>query len=549
MKFPINKFKKISGDQDSTTLQHEDGHQIKVVHKFVSPKMREQMAALDKMHDNPKMMAEGGDVSSSASPEWYKDPNQIAVINAGVNSGLGSQDEIVRRPDLFAKSQEAMASHEDNQRQVDLQKQQEQIKAQEAQGLQIAERNKFRESHGLAPLPGAIEPPAPQPPAPQGMPQATPQPMPNQDPYGYGDYSKALLKGFGEQRAGIFGQANAAGLQAKEEQQALAKSQQQQQDLQSLYKGHFDQIQQRRDALTKDAMAGHVDPNHFWNDKSVPSKIATIAGLIIGGLGNSDMPIQFLKQNIERDVDAQKSNMANKFSLLNANRQDFENEKDATDMTRLMLSDQMNNSLRMAAAKATDPMAKARALEAAGKLDMQYAPLAQQIAMRKSLMNGTQQGQINPSMAIRFLVPEQQQKEAYSQLQDAQEAMSARDNALSTFDQIAKLNTVGNRSLNPIQSKAKLDALKKPLVAALSKATAGRFTETDSEFLDSLFKGVADNPQTVNLKRGQLLKLIQEKMHYPILDSYMINPAQGSRYNTQGQGVIQEGKPVFNAGK
>ena len=46
MKLPINKLKKVSSDATHTVLQHEDGHQVRVAHAPLSPKMRSQLAAL-----------------------------------------------------------------------------------------------------------------------------------------------------------------------------------------------------------------------------------------------------------------------------------------------------------------------------------------------------------------------------------------------------------------------------------------------------------------------------------------------------------------------
>src|SRR5579859_3183070 len=46
--FPLDlsQFKKVSSDKQSTTMQHKDGHQIKVVHKALSPKLRSALAEM-----------------------------------------------------------------------------------------------------------------------------------------------------------------------------------------------------------------------------------------------------------------------------------------------------------------------------------------------------------------------------------------------------------------------------------------------------------------------------------------------------------------------
>lgn len=59
---PINwsKFKKVSGDKESTTMRHEDGHEMRIAHKALSPKMRGDLAKLPSME--PQKMAMGGEV-------------------------------------------------------------------------------------------------------------------------------------------------------------------------------------------------------------------------------------------------------------------------------------------------------------------------------------------------------------------------------------------------------------------------------------------------------------------------------------------------------
>lgn len=54
----LSKFRKISVDKKSTTLRHSRGHEIKVAHSGMSPKMKEQIEAL------PVYMAEGGEVDT-----------------------------------------------------------------------------------------------------------------------------------------------------------------------------------------------------------------------------------------------------------------------------------------------------------------------------------------------------------------------------------------------------------------------------------------------------------------------------------------------------
>ena len=51
----LSRFKKVSGDKSSSTLRHAKGHEIKIAHKGVSPKMLEELTKM------PVHMADGGE--------------------------------------------------------------------------------------------------------------------------------------------------------------------------------------------------------------------------------------------------------------------------------------------------------------------------------------------------------------------------------------------------------------------------------------------------------------------------------------------------------
>jgi hypothetical protein len=146
-------------------------------------------------------------------------------------------------------------------------------------------------------------------------------------------------------------------------------------------------------------------------------RIATAIGLILGGMGGGlthqqNPALQFLNQQIDRDIDSQKQELGKKENLLNANLRQFGNLRDATDMTRVMQNDIVSMKLREAAAKAGTPAAAAAALKAAGDLDMQSAPIQAQMALRKTVMSSMGNVGQNPDQmgtmiqGMRMLSPE-----------------------------------------------------------------------------------------------------------------------------------------------
>lgn len=82
----LSKFKKVSSDKKSTTLQHPDGHTIKIAHSVLHPEMRQELDRLP-IHKASggmvKQYAEGsqdGPVSSDDQPQQQNSP---VVINVG----------------------------------------------------------------------------------------------------------------------------------------------------------------------------------------------------------------------------------------------------------------------------------------------------------------------------------------------------------------------------------------------------------------------------------------------------------------------------------
>ena len=93
-----------------------------------------------------------------------------------------------------------------------------------------------------------------------------------------------------------------------------------------------------------------------------------------------------------------------------------------------------------------------------------------------------------------------------------------------------------NGVLSPIQtSKKQVAALTTPIIAAMSKDTAGRYTESDAKALMNAMPAKGDNQQTAQMKRQQLANIFQPKMVAPTLTKWGIDPGSVGRYNNQGQ--------------
>jgi len=378
--------------------------------------------------------------------------------------------------------------------------------------------------------------------------QAPGSPPAQPDPYGFNAHEAAYNQGLESEKKGLQ-QASSAEAAVGQAQARLLGTQQAIQATQATeFQTYIKVLNTERESLMADIKNQHIDPNRFVNNMSTSSKISTALGLIASGMGSAmahqeNLAAKFLTQQIDNDINAQKSELGKKENLLSANLRQFGNMRDAMDMTRVMQSDILGNQLKQAAAQQQSPMAKANLLKALGQLEIQSAPIVSQMAMRKTLLSGASKGQIAPESVIRMVVPEHEQAGATKELKEAQTSYKARDNVLSAFDKIAEINTLSNRALSPFQSTRQIAALRDPVVASLSKETAGRFTEQDAHMLATLFPQAGDTPETLIMKRGQTNKLINEKLNFPALKKWGIDLSSTGRYDSVGNLKIVKSAP------
>lgn len=284
----------------------------------------------------------------------------------------------------------------------------------------ISQENQARTSAGLQPLPMPNVPEGQQipgsrdsPPVP-GLP-GNPPPGPPTDnaiksQQGAQDINQSVMQDPGSmiqsglnQRISAQSQLGSAqSQQAIDTQKALIDRQKAQQSALAQYQGSYNELSKELQDHMADIQNHYIDPDQYWKgDKDGNgghSKIMAGIGMILGGFNPSSKPngaTEFLKYQMDRNMDAQKQNLNAKQNLLTANLRQFGNLKDATDMTHLMQNDITQNYLQQAAAKAQSPIAKANAMNVIGQLKMDAAPVLQQFAMRRAMMNLGSNGDTN----------------------------------------------------------------------------------------------------------------------------------------------------------
>jgi hypothetical protein len=503
MKLDFSKFKHVSSDGKTTTLQHPAGHTITLTHKALSPDNQKALAALSpiskqdetpleqdqikhkmasggkiivkedkpqelgkvsvipekeqpigrvtvkdkkesaydpKFWENHKRqkMAEGGPPYTDFQPPMTQNPDiqqpqQPTEVQPASSEKPKDSSDLVAKKAIYNNIVQSLLPSSEGQRlqwgangeepqggfkphiwdaaESHYKNNQEYNKAEEAEKIQDLQKlNQSRLSAGLPAMPVPGDQPAAQSSTvPGDMPE---QPSPRQqaaqstmgkDPFLAGQ--GALEGGLNQALAGLKAGAKAEGALGEERAKQLDASINSQQAAQASFKDKYNKLDSERQAHIQDMENGHIDPEKYWDSHS---KIATGIGMILAGFNpttNPNAAINFLKFQMEQNLQAQGKNLESKNNLLKANLEQFHNLRDSTEMTRIMQNDALAHQLDKAAAKAATPMAAANAQKAAGQLRIETAPMLQQFAMRKATIDAMQEmnGQQNPGQVDHML--------------------------------------------------------------------------------------------------------------------------------------------------
>lgn len=426
----LGKFKKIASDEATTTLQHPEGHTIKVAHKSLNPKMKMQ---LDKL---PVHKAFGEDIGSSSaankessaqtlansdSPQMLQDaqpqaaapqqPQAPVTINIaaptpiaqspmldpnkpGFNGLLEPNQAIALQQEMAAKSQNPQIDPSKLSA-ADVQKLSQQVAPQDQQEIPVSAPQ----------LQAQMVPPPAQ--APRAPASSGESPM-----AGFADLTQ---KGVNLQQKAIEEQAQAtkelSAAQSGVESERVAELQDQRAKMLETQKKAADELNK----LTGEIKANEIKPQHYLENMGAVQKVRTAIGLILGGIGGGLMhqenpALKFLQSQIERDVAAQKANQDVRTSLYAHYNQYFRNSMDAEAFTRAAINDMYSHMIDQAAAESKSKQADAVRDELKGKLLQQNAFLLGSMGASQ----GGSGGSIDDTLSVMRIVNPERAKEIES---------------------------------------------------------------------------------------------------------------------------------------
>ena len=552
MKLDLSKFKMKHRDDDHATLLHPEGHEIKIAIKRLHPENRKNLESLEmhipassaKMHQgaemnsgaasqsmpmaeggpanpklaeskkSPRMMAKGGKVDYEAIKlPKSQEPLDYEEIKEDDKPEHPLDIESIDEPQKMATGGEA--SDDDSQDSAPASPVTVNVGQPQGEALPIATSPQALNS-SMQPTPDA--PQAAQPAASsQQLPQVPPKGAPTPD----------TMHGYQQQIAGAQQQAQAESAIGKTQETVLKGQALGQQKVMDDYQQHFNALNAERQALTHDILNKHIDPNHYLGSMSTGQRIGTALSLLAGGIGagltgGPNQALQMLNSQIDRDIEAQKAAIGQKETLLSANMRQYGNLKDATDMTKIMMHDIASTQLQQAVASQASPAAQARAKQITGALEMQTAPMMQQLSMRRMLQSGQGAAQQDPASYVPFVVPADRQKDVLHEIGQAQNAIQNSDAMMKHFDEATKENTVGGRASRLGFTPPSILAMRASMLPIIHDAE-GRVNEFEQKTTSDLEPKPGDKESTIAAKRQALQQFLQQKAAAPNAKAFGID--------------------------
>lgn len=353
--------------------------------------------------------------------------------------------------------------------------------------------------------------------------------------------SSASLPGVDEQLGGIYGQAKATGdlgnEKAKLLDQQIIQQQEAAKNYQTMADSHFNELK----SFVSDVDKQHINPNRIWQSMNTAQKISTGIGVLLGGMGagltHSENPaMQYLNSMIDRDVEAQKSEIGKKENLLTANIKIYGDHRQAVLMTQAMQQAAVLSQLQKAEAEAQSPLAKAQAAQAAGAIKQQIGQKMQQFTLTQALSSGklpaSMQAMLPKEMLEKSVKLPNGNLAMAASPQDAEtsrKSFSSLDNLEAALGGIQSLMTENGRSfgiLTPATSAA-ADSARKTVVLELNHLhDLNRLNEYEFKtYMDQVPSPGDWNQAAAKAKLNQLYQNIIGKRSSE-MNNYLIGPNQ-----------------------
>lgn len=599
MKSPdLGKFKKVSSNDKFSTFKHEDGHELKIAHSALSGPLKKQLADIPHYASGGAENADFAGLTdedyNSANRDPASSPEERSASASRLHMKKSEMDAIDSAPPAPVDQSSGFYSDKSNQSQMSepvppskypgARSQISQLSSDEPVGNQSVLAN----GNPPSKYPGAVSQinqlqgnsPAN---AQQTAPQANISPGNPNIPPGMGEQNNGLpppgapgvenpytagpLAEMQNLQEGQSGYANAlkneAALVSGQGAMGIGASEDLQKNYaiaQKSWQDAHNEILGRRQDLMKYIAANPINPDHYMEGKnnlglqrnSVLGKVSTAIGLILGGAGahstgGQNMFVNYMNNQIDRDVAAQKANLGLHENLLAANFRESGDLDEAMKMTKINLADIYSQEMQRQAQIFKGPMALQQAQQGISALQMgkanEVGSLTQKIAMGNMVqhMQGSGQPLESQLQALKMsgFISGSDASKATSELGQYRVNEATKNNILTMANKVYKDQSLDNRIMNPIQSSQSIKDLNSAIHLEAAKALGARATPQVLQQIDNMTAGIMTGKKTASQMQAVLNSIFDQKGAYPTLQGWgMLGKNQG--YNKEGGSNFNE---------
>jgi hypothetical protein len=315
-----------------------------------------------------------------------------------------------------------------------------------------------------------------------------------------------------------------------------------QQDLVNQYK-------LKDDSFMKMLEEKKIDPNRYLNNMSTGAKISQGIALVLGGIGagltgQPNAALGLLKDNIDRDIEAQKNDQSNVMNLWKMNRERLGDDLSANLATQNQLYTGLKYNMMKAAAQSGSKIAQARAGMAISQIDQQLAQnRVQQSMIQIGLGKAPGMQGADPSVLVPQLVPKEHQAKALSEIEAAQKTKISAPGIMEAFDKAAKDSRVmsGGSPKNLIPGVE--SAYNKELEAKMGPTFSDIEGTVRQAAMDNMAKNTHpqafDSDETIKRKRIALQAYLKSKESAPTARAYGIDLGKFDSTHFKGEDELQ----------
>jgi hypothetical protein len=261
-----------------------------------------------------------------------------------------------------------------------------------------------------------------------------------------------------------------------------------------------------------------IDPDRFYKNMDVPTKIAAGIGMILSGIGSGltgqpNMALQMIQRQVDQDIEAQKADKEGALNLYRMNRERMQDDQAADLATKNQIYAGVKYKMEENAARMGTTMALAQAKQQGALIDQQIAQNNYQMALINKGMGVGTPGQFSgedPSILVPQLIKEPgAQKAALEEISRAQNIEKNGQKIVDAFDRASKENTVLRTGAGLLRTPGSVMALHQ-LMLPNFKSIDGTVRQAA---MDESFHNLTPAPGDTEEKIAEKRQALQDWLH------------------------------------